>query len=190
MYQEDSPDEMESLVEFPTLPDREQVDRLFSLTYEELRRLAYTIRQDDPGATLNPTSLVHEAWLKLARSREFAHLTPLDFKRIAARAMRQLLVEAARRRKARKRGGDAGFVTLDDSFHQPVTRADDVTLLDTALHEFARLSPRQAQVVEARFFGGFEMPEIAAALGVSEATVNRDWKAAKAWLAREMRRNC
>jgi RNA polymerase sigma factor (TIGR02999 family) len=166
------------------------VDRLFSLTYEELRRLACLIREGDPSVTLNPTSLVHEAWIKLAGSGDFAKLGTLDFKRIAARAMRQLLVEAARRRRARKRGGNiCALVTFDETLHHPAAGADDMTALDAALRELARLSPRQAQVIEARFFGGLEMAEIAQALGVSEATVHRDWKVAKAWLARELRRN-
>jgi RNA polymerase sigma-70 factor, ECF subfamily len=88
-----------------TPEQRRALDRLFSLTYEELRRLASSVRRSDPGATLSPTTMVNEAWVKLAKSPQFASTSPLHFKRIAARAMRQVLVEAARRRNASKRGG-------------------------------------------------------------------------------------
>lgn len=169
--------------------DRRALDHLFSVTYEELRRLAFSVRRDDPSVSLTPTALVNEAWLKLAASPELASTSPLHFKRIAARAMRQVLVEAARRRSAEKRGGaDAAFVTFDESLAVP-TRAssDDLLALDAALDELARLSPRQAQMVESRFFGGLDVAETAQLLGVSEATVQRDWRAARAWLARELR---
>jgi RNA polymerase sigma factor (TIGR02999 family) len=166
------------------------LDHLFSVTYEELRRLASTVKRGDPSATITPTALVNEAWLKLAGSPELASTSPLHFKRIAARAMRQVLVEAARRRSAEKRGGgDVAFVTFDDALAQPVTASHDLLALDAALEELARLNPRQAQMVESRFFGGLEVSETATLLGVSEATVLRDWRAARAWLARELRRN-
>lgn len=175
--------------EFPALQDRHAVDNLFSATYEELRRLASTVLRDDPGATLSPTALVHEAWFKLANSPRFTATSRLHFKQIAARAMRQLLVEAARRRKADKRGaGHALLVTFDESLHRPVASGNEIVALDAALGELARLNPRQALVVECRFFGGLEAPETAELLGVSEATIHRDWRVAKAWLARELRR--
>ena len=109
----------------------------------------------------------------------------LHFKRIAARAMRQLLVESARRRHARKRGGeeDVTVVTFDESMHAFTTTGKELLALDAALDELARLEPRQAAMVESRFFGGLDITEIAALLGVSEATILRDWRAAKAWLA-------
>ena len=175
--------------ELSGLQDRRAVDDLFSATYEELRRLASTVRRDDPGATLSPTALVHEAWLKLAGSPRFTAMSRLHFKQIAARAMRQLLVEAARRRKADKRGaGHAFLVTFDESLHQPMASENEIVALDAALGELARLNPRQVLMVEIRFFGGLEVPETAELLGVSEATVHRDWRVAKAWLARELRR--
>lgn len=161
--------------------NRREMDQLFSATYEELRRLASSVRRGDPGATLTPTALVNEAWLKLARSPEFTSASPLHFKRIAARAMRQVLVEAARRRKARKRSGP--LVTFDESLQAASTFADDLLALDDALDDLMQLSPRQARVVESRFFGGMNVAEIAALLGVSEATVLRDWRTARAWLA-------
>lgn len=164
------------------------IDELFSLTYEELRRLASSVKRGDPSATLNPTALVNEAWLKLANSPGLASESRLHFKRIAARAMRQLLVEAARRRNADKRGGSASQnVTFDETLGLPRNSEGEVLALDLALQELARFQPRQAMMVESRFFGGCDIPEIASLLGVSEATVLRDWRAAKAWLAQALR---
>jgi RNA polymerase sigma factor (TIGR02999 family) len=100
--------------------------------------------------------------------------------------MRQVLIEAARRRKADKRGGDAAFVTFEDSMGDSATAADELLALDAALDDLARVSPRQATMVEARFFGGFDLQETAALLDVSEATIQRDWRAARAWLASEL----
>lgn len=167
--------------------DRGELDYLFSVTYEELRRLASTVKRADPGATLNPTALVNEVWLKLAKSAPFAATSRLHFKRIAARAMRQVLVEAARRRNASKRGADRPLVTFDDSLDL-IACERDLLGLDTALDDLARIQPRQAMMVEGRFFGGLEVAEIAEMLEVSEATILRDWRAAKAWLAHELRR--
>lgn len=171
--------------------DRAALDRLFSATYEELRRLAASVRRDDPAATLNPTALVNEAWLKLAATPGIAGTSRLHFKRIAARAMRQVLIEASRRRQAGKRGGpNAVLVTFDESGRGAADAAtsDQLLALDAALEMLARLEPRQALMVETRFFGGFDVAETAELLGVSEATVMRDWRAARAWLARELER--
>ena len=162
--------------------DARELDHLFSATYEELRRLAAAVRRGDPSATLSPTALVNEAWLKLRESPEVARRPRLHFKRIAARAMRQILIEAARRRQSDKRGGSAAMVTFDEALHQSATCADDVIALDDALRDLARMQPRQATLVESRFFGGLDVAETAELLGVSEATALRDWRAAKAWL--------
>jgi len=168
--------------------DRDVLDEVFSGAYEELRRLAASVRRRERSVTLNPTALVNEAWLKLASNPAVAQTTLPHFKRIAARAMRQVLVEAARRRSARKRGGpQAVFVTFDDSVGAATAWANDLVELDAALERLAALNPRQAQLVESRFFGGLEVPETARLLGVSEATVLRDWRAARAWLSRELR---
>jgi RNA polymerase sigma factor (TIGR02999 family) len=170
-----------------TAEERRLLDQLFSLTYEELRRLASSVKRGDPSITLSPTALVNEAWLKLAKSPGVGATSHLHFKRIAARAMRQVLIEAARRRNAHKRGdGEAIFVSFDDSLDGPATSGKELLALDTALTELSRLEPRQAAIVENRFFGGFEMTEISSLLGVSEATVLRDWRAAKAWLGQEL----
>jgi len=168
---------------------RQSLDQLFSLTYEELRRLAASVKRGDPSSTLSPTALVNEAWLKLAKSPRIAAESPLHFKRIAARAMRQLLIEAARRRNAQKRGGDgeAIFVTFDDSLDGAATCEKDLLALDAALTELASFEPRQAFIVESRFFGGLEVSEISTLLDVSEATILRDWRSAKAWLGQALR---
>jgi RNA polymerase sigma factor (TIGR02999 family) len=167
---------------------RNALDHLFSATYEELRRLASSVRRGDPSATLNPTALVNEAWMKMAKSPAIAATSRLHFKRIAARAMRQILIEAARRRKAGKRGGEQDItLSFDDSYQKAPSCGEDLLRLDRALDELARMNPRQATLVESRFFGGLYIPETAALLNVSEATVLRDWRAAKAWLAHELR---
>lgn len=168
-----------------TRTERSELDYLFSITYEELRRLAACVRTGDPSPTLNTTALVNEAWLKLAASPYFAATSKLHFKRIAARAMRQLLVEAARRRNADKRGGGAVVVALDEA-GDIASSASELLRLDTAIEELARISPRQAQLVEVRFFAGLDVPETAALMEISETTVLRDWRAAKAWLSREL----
>jgi len=168
--------------------DARALDELFSITYEELRRLASAVRRGDANATISPTALVNEAWLKLRESPHVARTSPAHFRRIAARAMRQVLVEAARRRRATKRGGGAPVVTFDESLHHASTGADDLLALDHALDALAQLEPRQASLVEYRFFGGLEVTEAAALLQVSESTALRDWRAARAWLAAVLRR--
>ena len=170
--------------------ERAALDELFSAAYEELRRLAAAVKRSDYGSTRSATTLVNEAWVKLASSPRFTAVSHLHFKRIAARAMRQVLIEAARRRHADKRGGgDIQFVTLDESAAGMVGGAEEILALETALEALAQVSPRQAELVECRFFGGLDVVETAAALDVSEATVQRDWRAAKAWLAKELRKS-
>src|ERR1044072_5373762 len=140
--------------DFESPEEKRSLDDLFNATYEELRRLAWAVKRNDSSLTLNPTALVHEVWLKLASSRPFATESPLHFKRIAARAMRQVLVEAARRRNADKRGAEVAFVTLDDSIGGSATRAKDLLVLNDALEELERFEPRKVRVIECRFFGG------------------------------------
>jgi RNA polymerase sigma factor (TIGR02999 family) len=179
------------LEEHDQTPDeRRALDHLFSLTYEELRRLASSVKRADPSITLSPTALVNEAWIKLSKSPRISAVSRMHFKRIAARAMRQLLVESARRRHARKRGGsgEAIMVTFDDSLDSSAASGRDLIALNTALNELGKIAPRQAVIVESRFFGGAEIGEIADQLGISEATVFREWRVAKAWLGNELRR--
>jgi RNA polymerase sigma factor (TIGR02999 family) len=166
--------------------DRQTLDALFSVTYEELRRLASSVRRSDRNASLSPTALVNEAWLKLAASPGFKAASRLHFKRIAARAMRHILIEAARRRHADKRGGDVCMVTFDESLEQAASTSQELLALDAALDDLARTNPRQALMIESRYFGGLDVSETAQLLDVSEATILRDWRAAKAWLAAQI----
>lgn len=169
--------------------DKSALRDLFSLAYEELRRIAAGVHRKDRSGTLNPTALVNEAFLKLAVSLKLTPDSELHFKRVVARAMRQVLIEAARRRNADKRGFEYEFVAFDEDIGEPVTGAADLLALDGALEELAQMSPRQAQLVEYRFFGGFEFPEIARLLGTSKSTVMREWRAARAWLAVQLRQS-
>jgi RNA polymerase sigma factor (TIGR02999 family) len=168
--------------------DRAALDQLFSVTYEELRRLATIVRRGEPSESLNPTALVNEAYVKLAETLKLRPESRLHFKRIAARAMRQVLVEAARRRTAHKRGGGYVMVTFDESLDARIDSSDELLALDAALEDLGRIEPRQAQMVEYRFFGGLDLTETAQLLEVSESTIVRDWRAAKAWLAVELKR--
>lgn len=180
---------MENSRDGDSLPGGGQLDALFSATYEELRRLAQRVRSRESALTLSPTVLVNEAWLKLSRSPNLAFESPLHFKRTAARAMRQLLVEAARRRASVKRGGADGisFVTFDESVHELAVTENELLALDTALDELEQSAPRQALMIEYRFFGGLDVMETAQLLEISEATLMRDWRSAKAWLAQALR---
>ncbi len=166
---------------------RQPLDDLFAVTYQELRRLAARVKRDDGHLTISPTALVNEAWMKLAGSASFEVTSPLHFKRLAARAMRQVLVEVARRHHAAKRGHGALRLVVDDDTPAAAASHDLIALHD-ALDALAAVSPRQASLVEARFFGGLDVKETADLLGVSEATVMRDWRVARAWLAVELRR--
>lgn len=167
---------------------RARLDAHYTAAYQELRRLAALVSRRDAHRTLNPTALLHEAWLKLAHSADFEAESPLHFRRIAARAMRQVLVEAARRRGAQKRAGAGDLVDVRmDDLPLGITTSDQLLALDDALKALAQISERRAQVVEARFFGGLTVPEIAQLLGVSEITVQRDWRLARAWLTTALR---
>ena len=155
----------------------------FALIYHELRRLARHIRGGRSGDTLVTTALVNEAYVKLASSPSFAARDREHFLALAARAMRQILVDAARRRGAQKRGGLA--VTLHEGLASTAAPmdTDDLLALDEALHRLERIDARRARVVEHRLFAGLTPDETAAVLGVSRPTVDRDWRAARAWLA-------
>ena len=160
-------------------------DRVFAQVYDELRRLAHAVR-DGRGTTLHTTALVHEAYLKLAGAEVLAADNRLHFMRIAARAMRQVLINAAERRLAAKRGGGQVDVTFEEQVQPRAVDADGLLALDAALTRLAKLDPRQARVVECRYFAGLTIPETADALGVSVPTINREWRMARAWLASEL----
>jgi RNA polymerase sigma factor (TIGR02999 family) len=167
--------------------DGAMLDALLPHVYGELKRLARAARAGRAGETLSTTALVHEAYLKLAPSAGAGWEGRAHFFGVAARAMRQLLVDAARRRARVKRGGGGAAVTLDEGGHAAPTRGDELLALDEALDRLAALDPRQARVVELRFFGGLTSAEAAEALGISVPTVERDWRAARAWLRLAMR---
>jgi RNA polymerase sigma factor (TIGR02999 family) len=167
--------------------DRQAFDALFERVYQELRRLGSRVRHGRAGDTIRTTALVHEAYLKLLASAHVDWHDRAHFLAVAARAMRQVLVNAAHERLAAKRGGGEWAVTLDDSESAAPVRAEELVALDEALGRLAALNDRQARVVEHRFFAGLTAAETAAVLGVAEPTVHRDWRAARAWLARELR---
>jgi RNA polymerase sigma factor (TIGR02999 family) len=171
--------------------DDKAVSALLPLVYDELRRLAGAyLRRERPGQTLQATALVHEAYVRLIGEGRQPWQDRAHFVAIAALSMRQILVERARRRQAAKRGGDPQRITLDDHVlgrapahgEAPV----DLIALDLALERLAREQPRQARVVELRYFGGLSVEECAEALGLSPATVKRDWTLARAWLKRAL----
>lgn len=169
---------------------RQLLDDRFSLVYEELRRLAANVLRGEQNARLTPTTLVHETWLKLAHTPQIAGTTSLHFRRIAARAMRQVLVEAARRRGALRRQDGEFLVTFDESVPgmAAITESREILALDSALDQLREISARQAELVEGRFFGGLEISELAELLDVSEATVAREWRSARAWLSLEIKK--
>jgi RNA polymerase sigma factor (TIGR02999 family) len=167
--------------------DGRMLDALLPHVYAELKRLARAVRAGRAGETLNTTALVHEAYLKLVPSAGGDWQGRAHFYGVAARAMRQLLVDAARQRARAKRGGGDRPVTLDDGAIAAPERADELLALDEALDRLAALDARQARVVEYRFFAGLTAQETAELLGVSVPTVDRDWRAARAYLRREMR---
>jgi RNA polymerase sigma-70 factor (ECF subfamily) len=161
--------------------------RLFPLVYEDLRTLAAGyLRRERRGHTLQPTALVHESYCRLVEARRDRCQDRAQFFAVAARAMRQILIEHARRRRAAKRGGGKERLSLDRIPDLPEQRDATLLALDEALNELAALDERQSRIVELRFFGGLSIPETAEALGISHATVERDWKMAKAWLYREV----
>jgi RNA polymerase sigma factor (TIGR02999 family) len=163
--------------------DRDAVDRLFAAVYDELRRMARGQRlRWDGDATLDTTALVHEAYLKLVAGRSLEWADRAHFMAVAARAMRHILVNYAERGRTAKRGGGALHVSLDEANPVPAENADELLALDEALRALASVNPRQAQVVECRFFGGLGMRETAEAIGISRATAERDWTQASAWL--------
>lgn len=161
---------------------KSDLDKLFSITYEELRRLAAVVKNGNQGQTFNPTALVNEAYLKLKNSSVIDAESEKHFKRIAAHVMRQILVDAARRESSMKRGRDMQFVTFNDDIHGNESNVEELLSLHNALDDLAKLHSRQARLVEYRFFGGYNLLEIAGLLEVSESTATRDWRTAKAWL--------
>ena len=167
--------------------DREALDELMPIVYEELRRQAARhLRHERAGHTLQTTALVHEAYLRLVDQRDVRWQNRAHFYAIAAQLMRRILVDHARRGSAAKRGGSALKLPLDEAFASTGEREVDLVAIDEALLKLAELDPQQSRVVELRFFGGLNVEETAEVLGVSPRTVKRDWSVAKAWLHREI----
>ena len=167
--------------------DAAALDRLVPLVYDELRRVARRhLRREQPGHALQATALVHEVYLRLVDVDRLTLKNRTHFFAVAAKLMRQILVDHARRQHADKRGGGATMVSLDDVSPAAQPPSVDVLALDQALEALSAIDARQCRVVELRFFAGLNIDEAAEALGISPATVEREWALAKAWLYRRL----
>ena len=184
-----SPDVTQLLLDL-SAGHREVLDRLLPPLYAELRGIAHRhLRRERDDHTLNTTALVHEAYLKLVDQSRVRWQNRAHFYAVAATVMRRILLDHAKAHRRGKRGGGLAPTVLDDALVPTPERAEALVALDEALARLARLDAQQARVVECRYFGGLTVEETAEALGVSPATVKRDWAVAKAWLYREMRRD-
>lgn len=167
--------------------DRQALDRLVPLVIEDLRALARGyLGRESPGHTLQPTALVNEAFLRLLGRRRVQLENRVQFFAVLAQTMRRILVDHARRKKAARHGGGTPPVPIEEAWGLPVRHDVDLVALDEALTELAAFAPRQAEAVQLAYFGGLTFDEIALALEVSPATVQRDLKAARVWLLREL----
>ena len=167
--------------------DANAVERLFPFVYDELRRLARNyLAKERAGHTLQPTALVHEAYLRLINQDRTTWQSRVHFYAVAANMMRRILVNHARDRRAQKRGGDFQIVSLNENLDAAGENTLDVVRLDEALQNLEKFDERKSRVVELRFFGGLTEKEISTILEVSEKTVRRDWTMAKMWLQREL----
>lgn len=161
------------------------IDKDFIAIYEELRRLASAILRGSGQNTLfNPTALVNEAFVKLASSKQFSSVSPLHLKRTIARVMRQVLVDYWRHKKAI--GGDAVRITLDNEIEQKARSIEEILVVGELIERLRAIKPRLADIVECRFYFGFTNEQTAAALGLSTATIEREWPVARAWLEGQM----
>jgi RNA polymerase sigma-70 factor (ECF subfamily) len=169
--------------------DEAALDELVPLVHAELHRIARRcISRERVGQTLQATALVNEAYLRLIDVRRMNWQNRAHFLAMSARLMRRILVDVARSKRYQKRGGGAIKVTLDEALLAPAEKGQDLVALDDALAALATVDERKAQVIELRFFGGLSVEETATVLKVSVDTVMRDWKLAKVWLLRELRR--
>ena len=168
--------------------DTAALDKLMPMVYDELRRLARNyLRQERPDHTLQPTALVNEAYLRLVDQRQAKWQNRAQFMGIAAQLMRRILVDHARRHRAAKRGGtDRQRLSFMNAARIDGKPDADLLAMHDALNELSAIDPQQSRIVELRFFGGLSIPETATVLGVGHATVERDWKLARAWLRRKL----
>jgi len=186
----EAPSEVSLLLRGWRSGDREALDALLPLVYRELRRIAhFQLQKERPNHTLQSAGLVNEAYLRLMGQNTPAWESRTHFFAIAAQLMRQILVDYARRHGARKRGGSAFKLSLEEVTNASRQNDVDIVALDEALKALAEIDPRQSQVVELRFFAGLSLEEISEAMEIAPATVQRDWTAARAWLYREISRN-
>ena len=163
--------------------DNAVLDALLPAVYDELRRLAANyLRRERVGHTLQPTALVHEAYIRLVDQTRVEWQNRAHFFGVAAQMMRRILVDHARAQQAEKRGGDAQKLSLDENIDVSAMRPSELVALDEALERLAELDPQKSRLVELRFFGGLSVEETAEVLGVSAPTVKRQWRMAKAWL--------
>ena len=184
------PDEITHLLVASSDGDKASMDLLMPLVYDELRRLAQShLRAERPGHTLQGTALVHEAYLRLIDQKNVKWQSRAHFFALASQMIRRILVDHARAAHAEKRGAGAQNLALDEALGIAGKNDVDVIALDDALTGLAKIDPDQARIVELRFFGGLSIEETAAAVGLSTATVNREWSAARAWLFREITRS-
>jgi RNA polymerase sigma factor (TIGR02999 family) len=168
--------------------DSEALQALMPLVYADLRRLAHQcLRKERPGHTLQSTALVHEAYVRFTKREKVHFERRSDFFAVSSQLMRQILVDYARGQRAAKRDGGLKLV-LNEATALPVAREINLVALDDALNELSRLDPQQGRIVELRFFGGLSIEETAQFLGVSPATVKRDWTTARLWLNKQMSR--
>lgn len=168
--------------------DRSALDKLLPLVYDQLRRLAQSyLRRNRNSSTLQPTVLVHEAYLKLINQEQTSWQNRAQFFGLAAKIMRDLLVDHARRARAAKRGGDNFSLSLSEADQIGNSPNLDLLALNEAMNELAKFKPRHCQIIEMRFFGGLTIEETAEVLAISHATVERDWNFARTWLYRQLK---
>ena len=179
---------MNSSPKDPRLPEQgETPEVLVTLLYQELRRLAAgCLRRERPNHTLQPTALVNEAWLRMAAQSQPGWNGKVQFLAVASHLMREILIDYARTRNRAKRGGGLTPICVEDAGELAAVREVDLVALDDALNVLEQVDTQQRQIVELRYFGGLNIEETAQLLGVSPATVKRDWRMARAWLHREL----
>ena len=182
------PDDVTGLLHAWTDGDPAARDELMAVVYRELhQRAAVRLRKDRPGHTLQPTALVHEAYLRLIDQKRTVWQNRAHFLAVASEMMRRVLVDHARRKKMAKRSGQWTKLEWDDALARSQPKDVDVIDLDRAMSRLAEFDPRQARIAELRFFGGLSLEETGLVVGASVATVERDWQAARAWLFSQLR---